>query len=158
MPNLIVLSGMPGSGKTTWAKELFDLKYTILSPDTFIEAKYGSFNAVGEPADEASSFAWSETYSRLEGALSHNIDCIVDATNLWRSSRQRLLEIGWRNQSRCHLVIFKNMVDAIDRNAARHSRRVNTAGMEAMTDRYYDTLSEVENESWDSITMLESFR
>lgn len=161
MPNMIVLAGVPGCGKSTWAKQMFDLKATILCPDAYREERYGSLVNAHAPGvrKEANEYAWQRTHTDLEHALKHGVDSVVDATNLWRVGRLRLLEIGWSNKAHCHLVLFKNVAEAIDRNTARDEHdRVPTADMERMCDRYYDTLSEVENESWDSVIFIESFR
>lgn len=161
MPNMIVLAGVPGCGKSTWAEKMFDLKASIFCPDTYREQRYGSLVEAHAPGvrKEANAYAWEKTHSGLEQALQHGIDSIVDATNLWRVGRLQLLEIGWRNKARCHLIVFKNVAEAIDRNAARPEEdRVPTADMERMCDRYYDTLTEVENESWDTIAFIESFK
>ena len=161
MSNLIVLAGMPGCGKSTWAKEMFDLKYTIICPDNMRERLYGSVAAAHKPdvIAKANTRVWKQTHWELEEGLAHNICCVVDATNLWRPGRLKLLEIGWTNKARCHLVLFKNIVDAIDRNLTRNDeKRVPTADMERMSESYYDTLSEIEAESWDSILQIESYR
>lgn len=160
MPNMIVLAGVPGSGKSTWAKQMFDLKASIFCPDVYREDKYGSRANAHMPGvrKEANEYVWNRTHTALEQALKHGIDSVVDATNLWRVGRLQLLEIGWRNKAHCHLVLFKNVAQAIDRNTARtEDLRVPTEDMERMCDRFYDTLSEVENESWDSIVFIESF-
>ena len=161
MPSMIVLAGVPGCGKSTWAKQMFDLKASIICPDTFRLERYGSLAAAHAPGKRAESnnYVWNRSHTELDQALSHGVDAIVDATNLWRVGRLQLLEIGWRNHADCHLVLFKNVAEAVDRNAARSDdERVTTDDMERMCDRYYDTLSEVENESWDSITFIESFK
>jgi len=160
MPNMIVLAGIPGCGKSTWAARLFDLKATILSPDAFREEKYGSLFEAHKPAAraEANAYAWGRTHADLGDGLKHGVDCVVDATNLWRSGRLQLLEVGARSKAKCHLVLFKNLAEALDRNAARSTDKVPVLDMERMCDRYYDTLSEVENEFWDSLIFIESFK
>ena len=45
MPNLVILAGVPGSGKSTWARAFFDLKYRIVSTDEIRRRQFGTLKA-----------------------------------------------------------------------------------------------------------------
>lgn len=130
MTNLIVLAGIPGAGKTTWAHTLGWLKYAITPFDL----------------------------KRIEEHLSHNVDTIVDAINLTKEDRRALLELAKTHGVTPHLVMFKNTVQAVSRNAARtDDKRVPEALMEKYMPMYYDALSEIAQEAWKSVTKIEGY-
>lgn len=166
MPNLIVLAGVPGSGKSTWAHSIFDLKYSIVSSDTIRTRLYGSLKVAHEganPGKAESSPNNKEVFDifhrEVEEKLRHGVDVIADATHLSRKSRQRMLEIAWKTSAKAHLVIFKNLLEADFRNASRDDdARVPAEVMRHMEWKFYDTLAEHMQEPWDSVMKVEGFR
>lgn len=130
MTNLIVLAGVPGSGKTTWAHTLGWLKYAITPFDG----------------------------KRIEENLRHNVDTIVDATNLTKDDRKLLLGLAQTHGVTPHLVVFKNTLQAVSRNAARtDDKKVPEVLMEKYMAMYYDALSEIAQEAWKSVTKIEGY-
>jgi predicted kinase len=161
MSNLIVLAGVPGSGKSTWAKRLFDLKASIVSPDTIRLKEYGSLEAAWTPENAAThgERVWKQSHRLTEEYLSHNVDVVFDATNLCQNGRKDLIQIGWDCNASCHLILFKNVLEAAVRNAQRKgAARVPEDVMARMMGQYYDTLAQVIQESWDSVLKVESYR
>jgi len=132
MTKLLLLAGVPGAGKTTWAHSLFPLKYTVIGPSE-------------KP--------------RLEDLLNHNVDTIIDgAAGLSRVYRRELLETCEKFGAEPHLVLFKNVLEATTRNASQGEDGWSENMMEIAMDMYYDTLAEVVQEPWKSVTKVESYQ
>lgn len=75
---IILMVGLPRSGKTTWAKEYVKTNpsFVIVSPDTIRFALHGNrFIA------EAEEFVWAIHYTMIKTLLLQGYDIIVDATN-----------------------------------------------------------------------------
>src|SRR3954467_9044685 len=153
MTNLIVLAGVPGSGKSTWAKTMLDLKYSIVSSDAIRKKLAGSL----KQAHQDGIKPWDAFYDDIEQKLDHNVDVVADATFLTKPHRIRALEVGWKHNAKVHLVLFKNVMEATIRNANREEdHRVPDHAMSGMMSLYYDTLAALPQEPWDSITKIES--
>lgn len=154
MANLIVLAGVPGSGKSTWARQFLDLKYAIVSSDKIRKELAGTLKAAHSDGVKP----WDEFYARIANRLGHEVDVVADATFLTRKHRQRVLEVAWCAGARAHIVLFKNVLQASVRNAKRDDdERVPDKVMSDMMQLYYDSLLEIEQEPWDSVTKVESF-
>lgn len=154
MYNLVILAGVPGSGKSTWARKFFDLKYSIVSSDKIRKQLAGSLRA----AHVQDLKPWDVFYNKIDTQLKHGINVIADATFLTRKHRERAIKVAWDNNAKCHLIVFKNVVDAYRRNTERgEDDRVPEDVMEDMTRLYWDTLYQIQTESYDSITKIESF-
>lgn len=93
MPKMIMLIGMPGSGKSTWCKILHP-NTPVVSSDAFIE-EYA--NSIGKTYDEVFSEKIKEATKHVnfmvDKYVSNGIDFIWDQTNLTRSSRKNKLSL-----------------------------------------------------------------
>jgi predicted kinase len=162
MTNLLILAGVPGSGKSTWAKRFFDLKYNIVNPDKIRIKLYGSLRAAHEPSirEQANIRVFDEFHNSIIESLQHNVDVIADATNLNVKARARLSQIAKENGAACHLILFTNAGQAVERNLQRDPDQiVPEQAMEYMFDKYWDTLDRVmhvERDNYDSITKVAS--
>ncbi|MBS2002548.1 MAG: AAA family ATPase [Candidatus Obscuribacterales bacterium] len=87
MKRLILLVGIPGSGKTTLAKKIVEKGFHCLSADPIREELYGNAAEQGDKEEVFRIF-----FERLEDALSKELDIIVDNTNLNPRQRKPLLE------------------------------------------------------------------
>ena len=87
MKRLILLVGIPGSGKTTLAKKIIEKGFHCLSADPIREELYGNAAEQGDKEEVFRIF-----FERLEDALSKELDIIVDNTNLNPRQRKPLLE------------------------------------------------------------------
>lgn len=157
MPNLIILAGVPGSGKSTWAKGLLAQgKYAIVSTDTIRRNRYGSLKAAHAADSNPEIFA--EFERQIEDCLAHDIDVVADATYLTADSRRIARDIADRTSARTHLVLFTNVQQAVGQNAARDEDTcVPEDVMQTMMTKYYDTLAEITQESYDSVTKIGSY-
>lgn len=93
MPTLVLLSGLPGSGKTTFAAQLAPrLEASVLESDLvrrelFPKRRY---------TRKESGAVFGEVRARAEGALEQGRHVIIDATNLREWERQGFLELADR--------------------------------------------------------------
>lgn len=87
MKRLILLVGIPGSGKTTLSKKLSEKGYTTISADAIRQELYGDEAEQGDPKEVFDVF-----YERMDKILSSGADLVVDNTNLKAQYRQEITE------------------------------------------------------------------
>jgi predicted kinase len=138
-PHLIILVGIPGSGKTTYAKKYIrehPRTRVHLSSDKIREELYGDESAQGNPAE-----VFSIMQKRAIEALNNGYDVIYDATNITRKDRASIISICPKFvQIECH-IIWLPIYNCINRDATR-KRTVGQAVIDKMLKRfqapYYD--------------------
>lgn len=138
-PKLILLCGIPGSGKSTYAKNYISdcTKNTIhLSSDSIRAELYGDESIQGNPAE-----VFSIMQKRAIEALNNGYDVLYDATNITRKDRQGIISICPKFvKIECH-IIWAPIEVCIERDAARE-RTVGKEVIDRMLKRfqapYYD--------------------
>jgi predicted kinase len=162
--NLIILAGVPGSGKTTYAKKLFTEPYANnycwVSSDDIRQSEFGSLTAAHDPKRQKENNAkvFGIFHDHIDTKLQASWNVIADATFLTRSSRKRVREIGERHHARVHLVLFKNLTQAELRNSQREANKfVPDEAMTRMFENFYNSLAEITQEKYDTVTKIESF-
>jgi predicted kinase len=138
---LTILVGVPGSGKSTWARAQ---DTPVVSSDA-IRGKRG-YSA----ADNARVFR--EFHERIDRHLAAGEDVIADATNLTRQAREklRLIAVGWHAETCC--VLFGDTGAALERNRRRgRDQRVPTDQMKKMCRLYRDAKREVRREGYGEV-------
>jgi predicted kinase len=139
IPKLILLCGIPGSGKTTYARKYISdcTKNTIhLSSDSIRAELYGDESIQGNPAE-----VFSLMQKRAIEALNNGNDVIYDATNITRKDRSGIIGICPKfAKIECH-IIWAPIEVCIERDAARE-RTVGKEVIDRMLKRfqapYYD--------------------
>lgn len=161
MSTLIIPVGIPGSGKSTWTREVFPAARQVSSDAIRLEL-FGSLEAAHkeEAKERNNEIVFKTFHTRIALHLLLHRDVVADATNLNADARLRLQNIVAEQPSaKTHLVLFKNVVEGITRNAARGPEdRVPERAMEYMVEKYWDALSRLPYESYDRVTMIESFQ
>lgn len=87
LPDFIMLMGIPGSGKSTWAKDYtfkIDASFTIVSSDEIRKRIAGSVNDQSKNAE-----VWETVLNQVVGLLKQDRNVILDATNV-RSDQRRV--------------------------------------------------------------------
>jgi predicted kinase len=169
MTNLVIPVGLPGCGKSTWAKNFFDLKYAIVSSDSIREELFGSLVAAhaGDGTKEFNPQQKAENNTRvfeifhekIEEALKHGVDVYADATNLNQRSRQRLVDIANKAHARTHLIVFKNSDEALMRNKLRPvDKMVPDEVMAGFILKAQTTYIEIATEKYDTVTVISSVK
>lgn len=88
MSKLIVMVGLPGSGKSYKAKELSDLyNAQIFSSDLYRKMMYGD-----EKDQTHNEEVFKKLYSELNIWLAVDRNCILDATNVTLKARKKIFD------------------------------------------------------------------
>ena len=94
MPNLYMLVGLPGTGKSYWINNKFEPtgNYHIASTDYYIEHIASHFRISYNEAFDAIKFAEKMMYKDISTAITANLDIVWDQTNLTKKSRAEKLK------------------------------------------------------------------
>jgi predicted kinase len=118
-PSLVVLIGAAGAGKSTFAARHF-APGEVLSSDAYRAL------IAGDPADQrATAPAFAALHRDLARRLGRRELTVVDATNVTRTARRRLLDIAARAGVPAVAVVLEPAADTVlARNAGRGDRVV----------------------------------
>lgn len=137
-PKLILLVGIPGSGKTTYSNDYMKSNSNTihLSSDSIRAELYGDESIQGNPAE-----VFSLMQKRAIEALNDGKDVIYDATNITRKDRSGIIGICPKFAKIEAHIIWAPIETCIERDAAR-DRTVGKAVIDKMLKRfqapYYD--------------------
>lgn len=132
-PRLIVLVGIPGSGKTTYARNKYKLgsnNVVWLSSDAFREQLYGDANCQANPAK-----VFELMQEQAVAALEKGFDVIYDATNITRKDRAGILDKVPKYVQKCAVIIWAPIDICIERDKARE-RTVGKEVIDKMLKRF----------------------
>jgi len=100
-PAFIVVSGLPGTGKTYFCTKLAErLRFVVLESDALRKALFSSPGY----SPEESTRLFRALHHLIEGLLKKGISLILDATNLSERNRERLYNISERLEVKLVLV------------------------------------------------------
>lgn len=114
MNRLIFLIGLPGSGKTTYAKNNLS-NCEILSSDSIRKELFGD-----ETCQADNKLIFSTLYERAKEHLKNGKDVVIDATNVKLIERQKALsEFKDFSVKRIAIVINTPVKECIERDKSR---------------------------------------
>jgi predicted kinase len=147
---LFILAGVPGCGKSTWAR-LFFSPWQIVSTDAISEEKWP-----GEEYDVArNEEVFDAFHNRIGALLNSGEDVVADATSLRWQSRLKLVDIADAHDAERHLIFFDNPAQAVARNAQRKGNaRVPLEAQDVMLAKYRESRSAILEESYTSTTII----
>jgi len=153
-PKLYILMGIPGCGKSTWARNFFR-DYQIVSSDGIRAEKFPG------PYDQTKNEeVFAEFHRRIDHSLLKGSAVVADATSLSSFARQKLIDIANQHGAEKHAVFFNNIGQALLRNAGRNRDPevydwVNYEAMEWMVKKFHDTKAAIIDEDYTTITSIE---
>lgn len=115
-PKLILLCGIPGSGKTTYAKNYIEQNSNTihLSSDAIRKELYGDENIQGNPGE-----VFTLMQRRATEKLNNGYDVLYDATNMTRKDRSGIIGVCPKFvKIECH-IIWAPIEECIKRDAIR---------------------------------------
>ena len=128
MSKLILLVGLPGSGKSTYAEKLND--YICVSSDNIRKELYGDENIQGNPQT-----VFQHMHDRTIQLLKQGRNVVYDTTNVSRKNRRGIIDKCKSFASiECH-VIWTPYEECVERDAHR-KRTVGTAVIKKMLYRW----------------------
>ena len=113
---VMLLCGLPGSGKSTWAKAQ---KATTISSDAIRAELYGSEEAQGDGREVFSLF-----YKRAEDALNNAESIVLDATNTSRKARSYGIALAKKYNCEVIAVVFTANADVCLKQQLKRTRQV----------------------------------
>ena len=112
---VIMMVGIPASGKSTWIHKHRTPKCNVISPDEFLEEKYDYEWTPGRASE-----AWAKSFQRYGQCLLDGGTVIWDATFLSPIIRAAVLHIAKGTGFKTEAVFFDVDVEiCIERNASR---------------------------------------
>lgn len=116
--SFIMLCGLPGAGKSTYAKILLEENsnnfYQVVSSDSIRQELYGDESEQGDPNE-----VFSKVRTDIEMYLRQGYSVVYDATNLTRKDRRKILEkIPCNVLKECH-VVWDWLENCIETDEAR---------------------------------------
>lgn len=150
MKTLILLSGLPGVGKSTWARKYArEHPFTmIVSSDELRKVMTGEFQNFTKEKE-----MWQRFYDLIIFGRDHyqNITVIVDATNLHNQFRIKYGEIAGFDH-KIYVDFKKPIADILKQNAMRVNERIVPIDvikrMELTKDELNETVLNLFDECW----------
>lgn len=165
MPNLIFPVGVPGSGKSTWARTILGDHFNIVSSDDIRREFWGSLRAAHDVDPEEkkrrNEKVWDTFYARITSFLGGGLNVYADGTNLRQFARGRLRMIANEAEAPIHCLIFNNVQEAWERNIQREHDLIVPEGVMlsfsgAFAKAYRDIMSKPTR--YNSVTVIESLK
>jgi predicted kinase len=145
-PYLILTFGIPGSGKTTWAKAFVERSgYTRICPDDIREEVTGKISDISQDGK-----VWELAYKRVNDALEDRKHVIFDATNV----NQKTIAKAYKLFGDKSTILFKIFNCDIDTAKSRIKKdlenKVNRSNVpdfivERMYQMYINTIGTIED-------------
>jgi len=151
MKHLIILSGIPGAGKSTLCESL-KAQYgedVILSPDT-IREMCGCIvrDADGNPVEisqDANGLVFNIFYKMMRARMEHGATIVVDATNTSKNALKQMRELA---EEFGYEVTLHRVECPLEVVLERNLHRGYKAVPEAVIRRMYDAFTNFEFEDW----------
>lgn len=143
---LVMLVGLPASGKSTVAKQYAELGFKVYSSDAMRKELYGDEEDQSNP-----TLVFETLHRRVVASLRAGDSCVIDATNLAMKKRMAFLrKIEMIECKKTCVIVWARYETCLERDAKR-SRHVGEAVLKRMYNQYQ---SPAMWEGWDEIKFL----
>lgn len=142
-PNMICLCGMPGAGKTTWARNFLKhhSDYHYFSPDLYYE------RINGDDLIRANTFeVWMAMFRDINTAMKAGKNIIIDSDNL--TFHQRMQWIEWFPDFKHVLVFFEESFGTCMHRVTFRRRSLCYATMMSKWERWERPTAENDGKYW----------
>ena len=146
MPNMICLAGMPGVGKTTWAKKFLENHpdYVYFNPDQY----YAFFN--GDDTVRDNTFeVWMSMFRDIHTAMKEDKNVLVDSDNL--TFHQRMQWIEWFPEFEHILVFFEEPYLVCEKRMLQRRRKLPYHVMLSKWEKWERPTKETDGRFWKRI-------
>ena len=135
MQKAFILIGVPGSGKSTWARNMKKLnkEIEVFSTDEYREKYLGNINEQSK-----NGFIFHKIYEDILNALNNNKDIIFDATNVSIKDRKQFLQLTsyCKNKSTKIAVVFNVPIEECILRDFNRERTVGKQVIEKFKNKY----------------------
>lgn len=150
MSKFIMLVGLPGSGKSTFAKELSIIENAVvLSSDQIREEMFSDVSN-----QESPDLIFGEMNRRANNLLSKKKNVIYDATNLNRKRRKHLIRFVIRSDKKC-VYYMNEHIDTIKKRNGNRTRKVDDYVIKRM---YKNLQIPILNEGWNEVNYISTMK
>jgi len=122
-PVLVVVSGLPGTGKTTFARKLAEQVPVVHLESDMIRKLVYPYPTY---SSEESASLFTLIHRVIEYLLNRKIPVLLDATNLREQNRQVLYDIAEKNNAGLILVFITAPPDVVRQRMLRRQERGDT--------------------------------
>lgn len=135
-PVVVLMCGVAGSGKTTYAQRLEAEGYVRLSIDEEIWQRFGRFGIDYDPVDypRLSQVAEEAIRERLPFLIEHGLDVVVDVSFWQRMARDRYKRVVEDAGGRWRLVYLRVDPAVLQRRLADRAQRFDANAAFPITD------------------------
>lgn len=145
MAMFIMLVGLPGSGKSTYAEKMRENGFHIHSSDSIREELTGDATSQDKNTD-----VFNELHKRIKDDLKNGISCVYDATNISMKRRKSFLEELEKYDCKKICILFVVPVEICKKRNEERERKVPDSVFDKMLKQfqcpyYY--------EGWDKINI-----
>lgn len=129
-PRFIMLVGVPGSGKSTFAESMLDYNTKHITSDGIRKELYGDENC-----QDDHNRVFNLMYERTLDALKNGYNVVYDATNITRKNRKSILDRLPAYVTKECVIVWAPIDVCIERDSIRE-RTVGKAVIEKMLRRF----------------------
>lgn len=149
-PAVVVLVGVTGSGKSTWARSSYRVQEIVSSDD--LRGIVGS----GRHDLDASTDAFRLLDDILAARSRRGLTSVVDTLGLDVARRQQHLAVAKKHRLPAVAVVFDVPAALARQRNAERDRPVPAPALAAQLTRAAEVLAEIEAEGWDRVVVLRS--
>jgi len=108
-PQLLVLVGVPGCGKSTWCQQVQRHGYQVVSTDRIRKQIWSSLRSANSELQPFNNeIVFTHFHLSLRARLAAGANVIADATNLTQQSRTQLLDLADEYKAQTKFIVFDN--------------------------------------------------
>ena len=155
-PTLVLVQGLPRSGKSTWIQKAIaiqqattiDTEAVVVSPDAIRRALHGH-----RFIPEAEEHVWATAYTMARALFfsGHRL-VYVDATNTTHRRREPWMQMARKLEVACNLIVFRTDADTCKQRADRQGDYAIIPVIERMLNQWEDPKPE---DGWEQLQVPE---